>query len=121
MGLRFLIEQQDKQGCFGGRASQHFMYNTAIATAALCEAYSLTKNPRYKKPAAEGAKFLLMARNPYLAWRYEPRGGENDTSVTGWCVMALKSGKFAVSKSETKEMLGEQGGGGRGKLPHREF
>jgi hypothetical protein len=30
-----------------------------------------------------------------MAWRYEPRGGENDTSVTGWCVMALKSGKFA--------------------------
>ncbi|MHC4451732.1 MAG: prenyltransferase/squalene oxidase repeat-containing protein [Planctomycetota bacterium] len=89
MGLRFLIEQQDKQGCFGRRASQHFMYNTSIATAALCEAYSLTKNPRYKKSAAAGAKFLLMARNPYLAWRYEPRGGENDTSISGWCVYAL--------------------------------
>ncbi|MHC5031612.1 MAG: hypothetical protein ACYTGU_12200 [Planctomycetota bacterium] len=36
-----------------------------------------------------------MARNPYMAWRYEPRGGDNDTSVTGWCMMALKSGQFA--------------------------
>ncbi|MHC4136132.1 MAG: hypothetical protein ACYS0K_14225, partial [Planctomycetota bacterium] len=55
----------------------------------------MTRNPRYKKPAQEGLNFIGMARNPYMAWRYEPRGGENDTSVTGWCVMALKSGKFA--------------------------
>jgi hypothetical protein len=70
------------------------MYNTAIATLAMSEAYWMTRNPRYKKPAQEGLNFISRARNPYLAWRYEPRGGENDTSVTGWMVMALKSGKF---------------------------
>jgi hypothetical protein len=93
-GLRFLMTSQDDEGCFGSRSSQHFMYNTAIATLAMSEAYWMTRNPRYKKPAQEGLNFIARARNPYLAWRYEPRGGENDSSVTGWMVMALKSGKF---------------------------
>ncbi|MHC4223608.1 MAG: prenyltransferase/squalene oxidase repeat-containing protein [Planctomycetota bacterium] len=93
-GLRYLMTVQDEEGCFGTRTSQHFMYNTAIATLAMSEAYWMTRNPRYKKPAQEGLNFISRARNPYLAWRYEPRGGENDTSVTGWMVMALKSGKF---------------------------
>jgi hypothetical protein len=93
-GLRFLMNNQDDEGCFGSRSSQHFMYNHAIACLAMSEAYWMTRNPRYRKPAQEGLGFIARARNPYLAWRYEPRGGENDTSVTGWMVMALKSGKF---------------------------
>ena len=93
-GLRYLMTNQDDEGCFGTRASQHFMYNHAIACLAMTEAYWMTRNPRYKKPAQEGLNFIARSRNPYLAWRYEPRGGENDTSVTGWMVMALKSGKF---------------------------
>ena len=93
-GLRYLMTNQDDEGCFGTRASQHFMYNHAIAALAMCEAYWMTRNPRYKKPAQEGLNFIARSRNPYLAWRYEPRGGENDTSVTGWMVMALQSGKF---------------------------
>ncbi|MGH7162364.1 MAG: hypothetical protein ACREID_02685, partial [Planctomycetota bacterium] len=72
----------------------HFIYGHAIATLAMSEAYWMTRNPRYKKPAQEGLNFIAMARNPNFAWRYDPRGGDNDTSVTGWCVMALKSGKF---------------------------
>jgi len=94
-GLRYLITIQDEEGCFGPRSSQHFMYNHAIAALSMSEAYWMTRNPRYKRPAQDGLNFIAQARNPYLAWRYNVRGGENDTSVTGWCVMALKSGKFA--------------------------
>ncbi|MGQ0615278.1 MAG: hypothetical protein ACT4PV_16220 [Planctomycetaceae bacterium] len=94
-GLRYLMSIQDDEGCFGPRASQHFIYNHVIATLAMCEAFWMTRNPAYRMPAQEGLGFTAMARNPYLAWRYNIRGGENDTSVTGWCVMAIKSGKFA--------------------------
>jgi hypothetical protein len=94
-GLRYLLTIQDDEGCIGPRSSQHFMYNHTIAALALTEAYWMTRNPACRKPAQQAINFISMARNPYLAWRYNPRGGENDTSVTGWCVMALKSGKFA--------------------------
>jgi len=106
-GLRYLMNQQDDKGCFGSRASQHFMYNTALATAAMCEAYSMTRNPRYKEPAARAVRYLLDAQNPFLGWRYEPRGGENDTSVTGWCVYALERARRAglIDGKEWKESM----------------
>lgn len=94
LGMRFLLVSQDTEGCFGPRASQHFIYDHAIATLAVCEAYWMTRNPRYKAPAKAGLDFLSRARNPYMAWRYGVRPGDNDTSVTGWAVMALKSGKY---------------------------
>jgi hypothetical protein len=94
-GLRYLVQCQEPDGCIGSRASHSFMYSHAIATLALCEAYWMTRNPRYRKPAQDALNFIAAARNPYLAWRYSPRSGENDTSITGWCVMAMKSGKYA--------------------------
>ncbi|MCK6461205.1 MAG: hypothetical protein L6Q95_15085 [Planctomycetes bacterium] len=94
-GLRYLIRTQSDDGLFGTRTAHDFMYDHAIATLAMCEASWRTRNPRYKGPATAALGFLARARNPFLAWRYEPRGGECDTSVTGWCVMALRSGKYA--------------------------
>ncbi|MHC4932359.1 MAG: prenyltransferase/squalene oxidase repeat-containing protein [Planctomycetota bacterium] len=94
-GLRYLLTVQDEEGCIGPRASQHYIYNHAIACAAICEAYGLTNNPRYKAPAQGAVDFLLRARNPYMGWRYGIRPGENDTSVTAWCVVALHAGKTA--------------------------
>ncbi len=93
MGLDFLAKSQAETGCFGTRVSHSFMYNHAIATLAMCEAYRVTRDERDKAAATKGIAFLQEARNPYLAWRYDPRGGENDTSVTAWCVMALGAGR----------------------------
>ncbi|MCZ6574022.1 MAG: hypothetical protein O7C98_12760, partial [Planctomycetota bacterium] len=81
-------------------SNQHFVYNHAIATLAMCEAWAMTRNPRYKKPAQDGLNFISSARNPYLAWRYGVRPGDNDMSVTAWMVMALKSGKFGGLDSD---------------------
>jgi len=106
MGLRYLMSTQGEDGLFGPRATHSFIYNHAIATLALCEAYWMTRNPRYRKPAQMGLNYLAMHRNPYLAWRYDPRGGENDTSVTGWCVMALKSGNYAGLQVDPDALAG---------------
>ncbi|MHC4491078.1 MAG: hypothetical protein ACYTDU_05600 [Planctomycetota bacterium] len=94
MGLRYLMKSQ-ADGTFGTRAARKFIYNHAIATVAMCEAQWRTRNPRYTRSAQRALDFVAMARNPYMAWRYEPRGGENDTAVTTWCVLALQAGRRA--------------------------
>lgn len=94
-GLKFLRSVQDAEGCIGTRTSQHFQYDHAIATLAMAEAYGMTGASNLKAPAQQAVDFIHRSRNPYLAWRYGVRDGDNDTSVTGWMVMALKSAKMA--------------------------
>ncbi len=94
-GLKYLKGIQDAEGCFGPRTSNHFTYNHAIATLAMAEAYGMTQSPLFKSSAQHGIDFIHQCQNPYLAWRYGVRPQDNDTSVTGWMVMALKSGVLA--------------------------
>jgi hypothetical protein len=90
-GLKYLKSIQDAEGCFGSRASSRFTYNHAIATLAMAETYGMTRSPLFKSSAQNGINFITQCQNPYLAWRYGVRPQDNDTSVTGWMVMALKS------------------------------
>ena len=94
-GLKYLKQIQDPEGCFGPRTEHHFTYNHAIGALAMGEAYALTGSPLFKQSAQLGIDFVHKAQNPYLAWRYGVRPGENDSSVTGWMIMALKSAKAA--------------------------
>ena len=89
-GIKYLQSIQDEEGCFGPRQGE-FMYNHAIASLAMAEAYGLTNAAAYRPIAQKGLDFLSLAQNPYRAWRYTVKPGDNDTSVTGWCVMAMKS------------------------------
>ena len=89
-GIQWLMGQQSPEGRIGP-ANGHYMYNHAIAALALAEAYGLTTSPLFKEQAQKSINYLILAQNPYKAWRYTEKCGDNDTSVTGWGVMALKS------------------------------
>jgi Ca-activated chloride channel family protein len=105
-GLRYLMTMQDDEGGFGPRSNPEFLKGHAIATAALCEAYWMTRNPRHKKPAQEGLDFLARARNPQLAWGEEVRGGSNDTVLTAWSVFAMRTGRFAGLEMDSDALEG---------------
>ncbi len=92
-GLKYLKQIQDPEGCFGPRTTNHFTYNHAIGALAMAEAYGLTGSPLFRQSAQNAIDFVHKCQNPYLAWRYGVRPGDNDSSVTGWMVMALKSAK----------------------------
>ncbi|MBL8729478.1 MAG: terpene cyclase/mutase family protein [Planctomycetes bacterium] len=89
----WLRAQQQANGCFGPAAASDFVYDHAIAAYAMCEAYGLSAYELLRPVAQRGIDYLQQHRNPYGAWRYQPRDGDNDTSITGWCILALCSGR----------------------------
>jgi len=93
-GLQWLIAHQDPEGCVGERGTK-YMYNHAIAALALSEAYGMMASQTVKEPAQKAIDFLISAQNPGKGWRYSAKSGDNDTSVSGWAVMALKSAELS--------------------------
>ncbi|MCA9317769.1 MAG: terpene cyclase/mutase family protein, partial [Planctomycetes bacterium] len=83
-GLKYLKDVQDPEGCFGPRSTQQYAYNHAAASLAMVEAYGMTGSPIFKGTAQRAVTFITQARNPYFAWRYGIKPGDNDTSITGW-------------------------------------
>jgi hypothetical protein len=95
--LDWLVAQQNAEGVFGERNYEH-----AIATQALAEAMGLSNDSRLRAPTQKAVDVILarQAVDPQakdkayagLGWDYvKPNAARNDTSVTGWNVMALKS------------------------------
>jgi hypothetical protein len=100
-GLAYLKNVQDPEGCFGPRSTQHYVYNHAAAALAMVEAYGMTESNIYKGAAQKALDFIALARNPYFVWRYGVKPGDNDSSVTGWMMMALKSARL-VNEDATR-------------------
>jgi hypothetical protein len=96
-GIKWLRDQQNPDdGLIGDTIGHTFLYDHGIATLAVCEAYYFSKNPLIRTTAEKAVRYIEHARNPYAAWRYDvPPIGDNDTSVTGWMVFALKSAEEA--------------------------
>ncbi len=94
-GLQWMIARQDPDGFLGLRSGHKAMYNHAICTLAICEAYGLTFSNLLRENAQRAVDCLVAAQNPGRGWRYHPRCGDSDTSVTGWAVMALKSAELS--------------------------
>jgi hypothetical protein len=90
-----LMAIQDPEGCIGSRNHPKYMYNHAICALALNEAFGLTGSAMLKDAAQRGTDFLVAAQNPGRGWRYSYKCGDNDTSVTGWGAMALKSAELS--------------------------
>jgi hypothetical protein len=95
-GLKWLIGQQRANGdLFNSDARFLRFYSHGIATIALAEAYGMTKDSMLREPTERALQFIIDSQHPQLGgWRYEPRT-ESDTSVSGWQLMALKSGGMA--------------------------
>ncbi len=98
-GLRYLKNVQDPEGCFGARNTMQYVYNHAMAALAMVEAYGMTGSPIFKGSAQRCLDFVALARNPYFAWRYGIKPGDNDTSVTAWMTTALKSAALINANS----------------------
>ena len=94
-GLRWLLQQQREDGDLRSNPGKTSgMYAHGQATIVLCEAYLMTGDEKLRDPAQRALNFIVKAQHPAGGWRYHP-GQAGDTSVVGWQVMALQSGRAA--------------------------
>ncbi len=99
-GLKFMLDNQKTNGDLYRPENQISnenvaLYSHGIASLALCEAYGMTQDPELRKPAQECIRYIVETQNRRRGgWRYTPQVS-SDTSVTGWMMMALKSGQLS--------------------------
>lgn len=85
-----------------------WLYSHSIGALALCEAYGMTQDPALKEPAQKALNFIIAAQHKQRGgWRYAPGVG-SDTSVSGWMMMALKSGELAGLEVPPETFVGVQ-------------
>lgn len=108
-GLEFLITAQQDDGDLYLPAdplsnSCAWLYSHGIATMALCEAVGMTGDPRIRPAAERACRFISTAQHPERGgWRYTPRS-DADLSVSGWMLVALRSGELAGVAVDRKTM-----------------
>jgi hypothetical protein len=77
------------------------MYEQGIGALALAEAYGMGQNKEVREAAQKAIDYVVDAQGPYEAWNYRHKkrvAGRNDSSVSGWNLMAIKSAKIAGLK-----------------------
>jgi len=71
------------------------LYSHGIAALAMSEAFGMTQDPELREPAQLALDYIVATQHRRRGgWRYTPQISA-DTSVTGWMMMALKSGELA--------------------------
>ena len=99
-GLKYLVDnariinnEADLRGNVSGNGG---MYIQGLATIALCEAHAMAKtrnrDMKVSRTAQAAIRFIQAAQDKNGGWRYQPRQ-PGDTSVVGWQIMAIKSGR----------------------------
>lgn len=107
-GLRWLLKNQKENGDLRANSQGNTgMYAHGQAAIVLCEAYMMTGDETLRDPAQRALDFIVAAQNDGGGWRYEPKQA-GDTSVVGWQVMALQSGRAAKLNvpEETLQLAG---------------
>jgi hypothetical protein len=96
-----LLARQADDGTFdlGQIPDQHAMYAHAQVTIALCELYGMSGDAGLRAAAQRAIDYAVAGQMPDGGWKYHPprpnHPNRGDMSVTGWYMMALKSGEMA--------------------------
>lgn len=89
-GVEFLIRSQKENG-FLIVGNQGNMYQHAMATLALSEAYGMSHNASIREALIKSVELIVRSQNGEGGWRYQPVPADADLSVTVMQVMALRA------------------------------
>ena len=83
------------------------MYDQAIGSLALIEAYGVTRDQDVLEAAQAAAYFIADAQNEENGgWRYQPRSADSDMSVSGWVIMAIRAAELSGIQVPAKTHAG---------------
>ncbi len=96
-GMEYLLGLVQPDGMFRlpSRSGSPYMYNHGIATVALAELYGATHNPALGRKLELLLRLIVGSQSPEGGWRYQPRPGDADISVTVMQVVALRAARNA--------------------------
>ena len=97
-GWEWLLRQQNPDGSFVSPSAKNTnrFYTHGFCTIALCELLAMTGGEPFREPAQRGIDYCVRHQSLRRGgWRYLPDrfSDQSDMSVTGWIVLALKSGE----------------------------
>jgi hypothetical protein len=92
-GVSFLLNCVKPDGFI--QSGNTNMYGHGVAAIALGEAYGQTKDPRIRPKLESVVQLIVKCQNDQGGWRYAPRVGDADLSVTVLQVVALRAAKNA--------------------------
>ena len=123
-GIEYLISRQQQNGdlfvpedAISNRNVA--FYSHGIAALAMCEAYGMTQDPDLREPAQRCLNYIVSTQHLERGgWRYTAQVS-SDTSVTGWMMMALKSGQLSGLEVPEKTYQGIQRWLGLSQVPQQ--
>ncbi len=110
-GIQFLIDNQKSNGDLyrseNEISNQNVaLYSHGIAALAVSEAYGMTQDAGLREPAQMALDYIAATQHRQRGgWRYTPQISA-DTSVSGWMMMALKSGELSGLEVQDKTYRG---------------
>ena len=94
-GVDFLLSCVRPDGYIAAPIGQSNMYNHGVATLALAEVYGHGRDVKIRPSLERAVKLILKCQNAEGGWRYAPRVGDADVSVTVIQLSALRAAKNA--------------------------
>ena len=89
--LGYLLASANEENGLISRAGSQEMYNHGFATLALAEAYGISKRPEVERVLRRAVNLIVRCQNRRGGWRYNPVPADDDITVTGCQLMALRA------------------------------
>ncbi|MFZ4396096.1 MAG: prenyltransferase/squalene oxidase repeat-containing protein [Kiritimatiellia bacterium] len=94
-GKRFLLSTQRKDGLIQSPQPRGPMYEHALATLALAEMYGQDPDPQLENGLRRAVTLIVNAQSGGGGWRYQPKPGDQDLSVSVMQIVALRAANNA--------------------------
>ena len=92
----FILISQRADGMFVSPQPSHGpMYEHAMSTLACAEMYGMDPDPALEEKLRKAVDLIVKAQSPNGGWRYQPRPGEHDLSVSVMQIVALRAANNA--------------------------